>query len=387
MQFAVDFPLEATRELGRLTRFSLWCISSDGIPAQSIEVLLDGRPAYALRRSFRPDVGEAYRDFPLAGESGFFGDVLIPPDIETRGGVEIRLVARFRDGKQAVLMDRRFTVDQEPPPATARLRSYRLEDIIDDQPDGAAEPCGRRQEILGTPHFHPAGALPVLNLLETGPTHRYSESCRWVIDSVPNTGIFLDFGCGIKAPDDICANAVLLDAIHFPNVDVVAGGTRLPFRSSTFDGVISQAVFEHLPNPRLAAAELLRILKPGGLALINTAFLQPLRLDPSHYFNMTSAGLRLVLGGFEIIDEGSRVGQFPSRSLAMQIDSILPWMRRGIWRSRLEELLAELKSSGGDLDSDLGPIGRKILAAGVYALARKPRQSGVAANCTSSGRG
>jgi SAM-dependent methyltransferase len=236
----------------------------------------------------------------------------------------------------------------------------------------AASAAVERREILGVPHFHQSGALPLLNLLETQPTHPYSDSAQRVIDDIPKTGIFLDFGCGVKAPDDIRANAVLLDAVHFPGVDVVNSCTTLPFRSEVFDAIVSQAVFEHLPYPHQTAAQCLRVLKPGGLFLVDTAFLQPLHADPSHYFNMTSDALRLVLDGFEIIDEGSRFYQYPSYSLKMQIDEVLPYVRRGRWLQRLEQLRAELDAGGADLDDDLGPIGRRILAGGVYALARKP---------------
>jgi len=50
----------------------------------------------------------------------------------------------------------------------------------------------------------------------------------------------------------------------------------------------------------------------------------------------------------------------------------LPFIRHGRWRERLELWRARLAVGGAEFDDDLGPIGREILAAGIYALARKP---------------
>lgn len=47
-----------------------------------------------------------------------------------------------------------------------------------------------------------------------------------------------------------------------------AGGERLPFGSSTFDVVLSHEVIEHVQDDSAAVAEMLRVLNPGGLAII-----------------------------------------------------------------------------------------------------------------------
>jgi SAM-dependent methyltransferase len=41
-------------------------------------------------------------------------------------------------------------------------------------------------------------------------------------------------------------------------------GTRLPFADDTFDHIICSEVMEHIPDDAAAAAELARVLKPGG---------------------------------------------------------------------------------------------------------------------------
>ena len=44
----------------------------------------------------------------------------------------------------------------------------------------------------------------------------------------------------------------------------MADGQRLPFPDATFDRIIAAEVMEHIPDDEAAAAELSRVLKPGG---------------------------------------------------------------------------------------------------------------------------
>jgi SAM-dependent methyltransferase len=45
---------------------------------------------------------------------------------------------------------------------------------------------------------------------------------------------------------------------------LIGADGRLPYKDGHFDLIVSRYVFEHLPNPALSAAELTRVLKPGG---------------------------------------------------------------------------------------------------------------------------
>lgn len=94
-------------------------------------------------------------------------------------------------------------------------------------------------------------------------------------------------------------------------------GVRLPFPDATFDRIIAAEVLEHVPDDRAAAAELGRVLKPGGrlAATVPSWFPEHVcwalsdeyhapKAEGGHVRIYTEAGLRtrlreagLVLGG------------------------------------------------------------------------------------------
>lgn len=55
-------------------------------------------------------------------------------------------------------------------------------------------------------------------------------------------------------------------------------GTRLPFLDDTFDHIICSEVMEHIPDDSAAAAELARVLKPGGTLAVTVPTFLPERI-------------------------------------------------------------------------------------------------------------
>jgi SAM-dependent methyltransferase len=56
--------------------------------------------------------------------------------------------------------------------------------------------------------------------------------------------------------------------LRSPLAEVRLDITKMPFADSSFDLVICNHVLEHIPNDRLAMSEILRVLVPGGWALL-----------------------------------------------------------------------------------------------------------------------
>ena len=71
-----------------------------------------------------------------------------------------------------------------------------------------------------------------------------------------------------------------------------------------FDVVLSASTFEHLKYPHLAAHELMKALKVGGLLYIQTHQSFPLHGYPSDYFRFSQDALAGLFGtsmGFEVV--------------------------------------------------------------------------------------
>jgi len=55
--------------------------------------------------------------------------------------------------------------------------------------------------------------------------------------------------------------------LHYPNI-INAAGENLPYPPLSFDLILSHEVLEHVADDRQAVLEMLRVLKPGGRAVI-----------------------------------------------------------------------------------------------------------------------
>ncbi len=93
------------------------------------------------------------------------------------------------------------------------------------------------------------------------------------------------------------------------NVDVVGDAHRLSefFPRNTFDFAFSVSVWEHLAMPWKASIELNRILKIGGVAMINSHQCWPSHEEPWDYFRFSEFSWATLFNeytGFEILDCG-----------------------------------------------------------------------------------
>jgi SAM-dependent methyltransferase len=105
---------------------------------------------------------------------------------------------------------------------------------------------------------------------------------------------------------------VAIDVLPTPFVDVLGRGQQLPFRDGVFDLVFATGVFEYFPEPRVAAEQIHRVLKPGGRLMMSVAGICPRAVEEEHWRYLPS-GLRFTLASFskvEIVPEVSSLGGF-----------------------------------------------------------------------------
>lgn len=86
-------------------------------------------------------------------------------------------------------------------------------------------------------------------------------------------------------------HVVEMEFAVFRHTDVVGDAHHLPFDDGCFDAVVVENAFEHYHDPSRVAAEIHRVLKPGGRLHVRTAFLQPLHEKPYHFYNCTRHGM------------------------------------------------------------------------------------------------
>jgi SAM-dependent methyltransferase len=131
-------------------------------------------------------------------------------------------------------------------------------------------------------------------------------------------GLVLDCGAG-KRPV-YYSNVVNYEVADYDSTDVLGVGEYLPFKEGAFDAVISAAVLEHVRDPFKCAAEIARVLRPGGRLYCSVPFLQPEHGYPHHYYNMAPQGLRALFDRLLIIDD-HKVGAQPIWALRWIIRS------------------------------------------------------------------
>jgi SAM-dependent methyltransferase len=373
--FAMDQP--ATGWFARLRSPFIvagWVIPDPENPLKEIDVKVNGQTrAITTTGLRRQDVADAYPDREALW-SGFATEVFI--DDLDNSKVDVELNAVFEEGEVSV--DRfHARVKGLERLVPSRPRNWLYGDIL------ACPSClesldetalgfrcrGCKRETLkrrGTPIFTNGHGVISSQLLVTNPTNPNAQDHTRIIES---HGLVLDLGAGNARESEHYPNVVFHEFVHYAHTDVVSICDGLPYSEGVFDAVISKAAFEHMVRPWEMAAEVYRVLKPGGLLHVDTAFMQPVHGEPYHFFNMTLAGAREIFKSFKMVRCGIKPYQTPAYGLRMQIDVMLEHLRSEDWSRRFKELRDSL---GDDFDNALDAKGRERLAAGVFFEGTKP---------------
>jgi SAM-dependent methyltransferase len=127
---------------------------------------------------------------------------------------------------------------------------------------------------------------------------------------------------------------IAVDLKMTPLVNVGAAAEALPFRDAQFDFVICTQVFEYLPDPGIAVAEIKRVLRQGGVLFLSapSVFLQD---NDKECWRFLPEGLRQLLREFEtveVIPEGNSLTGFFRTCNVFLMAFFRPRMLAPLWQ-------------------------------------------------------
>lgn len=104
------------------------------------------------------------------------------------------------------------------------------------------------------------------------------------------------------------------DVAFGPRTALICDAHDIPFESYSLDGVIVQAVLEHVVDPYRCVHEIHRVLKDRGLVYAETPFMQQVHSNNYDFTRFTHLGHRRLFRNFEEISSGAVAG--PGSALA-----------------------------------------------------------------------
>lgn len=106
-----------------------------------------------------------------------------------------------------------------------------------------------------------------------------------------------------------------------PRARVICDAHNIPFEDASFDGVLAQAVLEHVVDPSRCVEEIHRVLKAGGIVYAETPFMQQVHGGRYDFTRFTHLGHRRLFRAFEEVESGAAAG--PGVALAWSLQYFL----------------------------------------------------------------
>jgi SAM-dependent methyltransferase len=104
------------------------------------------------------------------------------------------------------------------------------------------------------------------------------------------------------------------DVSFGPRTALICDAHDIPFENEVFDGIVAQAVLEHVVDPYRCVQEMHRVLKPNGLLYAETPFMQQVHLGRYDFTRFTHLGHRRLFRNFDEVSSGIICG--PGMALA-----------------------------------------------------------------------
>lgn len=152
-------------------------------------------------------------------------------------------------------------------------------------------------------------------------------------------------GTSKKQPSNY-PNCVKFWGMEYYNLDLNDNGSKhtiignilnAPFKNETFEFIFSNDTFEHITEPWIAAKEIIRMLKPGGLCIIITCFSWRYHTSPIDYWRFTPHCLEYLFRPLECIEtnwniRGRRGSQKDGFLGSGEVNDLTPIDSLGGWR-------------------------------------------------------
>lgn len=126
------------------------------------------------------------------------------------------------------------------------------------------------------------------------------------------------------------------DVAFGPRTKIICDAHDIPFADGAFDGVVAQAVLEHVADPYRCVDEIHRVLRDGGLVYAETPFMQQMHGAPYDFTRFTIQGYRRLFRRFEEIDCGVCTG--PGMALGWAYEYFMLSLPKGRLGRKLMEL-------------------------------------------------
>lgn len=201
------------------------------------------------------------------------------------------------------------------------------------------------------------------------------RNIRDFLGCLPKNPIILIVGGGMIGNgceflyNDTNIRQIAFDIYPTKNIQFIADAHKIPLIDASVDGVIVQAVLEHVLRPDDVVKEIYRVLKPSGSVYAETPFMQMVHEGAYDFTRFTELGHRWLFKGFSEVSRGVIGG--PGLSLYWSIRYFFKSFVRNKWASEILSIPFILLAL---LDVFISEQRKVEAATGVYFLGTKAQE-------------